>query len=94
MMLCGPIRATWCGLSSSGLGTGVARAAVVDPDDEEPIHARLHDLIGRLEYAHERFAHGYVAIDLAPATSHEPLRTGLTALGNAAEIEWFDPLPV
>ena len=75
-------------------GHGVVRVAVVQPEDEEAIHATLHDLIGRLEYVHEWFAPGYVAIDLAPATSHERLHTGLAALGHAVEIEWFDPLQV
>jgi hypothetical protein len=68
-------------------GHGVIRVAVKQPGDVDALHLQLHDLLGRLEYLHEWFAPGYVAIDVEPARSNDELYAGLAALGEAVEIE-------
>lgn len=68
-------------------GNGVVRVAVKHRDDVEAVHLRLHDLLGKLEYLHEWFTPGYVAVSLEPGTSHDEFFTGLAALGDAVEIE-------
>jgi hypothetical protein len=68
-------------------GNGLVRVAVKRPEDLEAMHVRLHDLIGRLEYLCEWFAPGYVAVNLEPDRIHDELFAGLTALGEAVEVE-------
>lgn len=68
-------------------GNGVVRVAVKRREDVEAMHLRLHDLLGKLEYLHEWFAPGYVAVSLEPGRSHDEFFTGLAALGDDVEVE-------
>jgi hypothetical protein len=68
-------------------GNGVVRVAVKRAEEAEPVHVRLHDLLGRLEYLCEWFAPGYVAVNLEPARTHDELFAGLSSLGAAVEVE-------
>jgi hypothetical protein len=68
-------------------GNGVVRVAVKRREDVDAIHLRLHDLLGKLEYLHEWFAPGYVAVSLEPGRSHAEFFGDLAALGDAVEVE-------
>jgi len=68
-------------------GHGVVRIAVKRPEESEVMHARLHDLLGRLEYLCEWFAPGYVAVNLEPGQTHDELFDGLSSFGAAVEVE-------
>lgn len=68
-------------------GNGVVRIAVKRREDVDSVHLRLHDLLGRLEYLHEWFAPGYVAVSVEPGRSHDELFEGLAALGDALDLE-------
>lgn len=68
-------------------GNGVVRVAVKHGDDVDAMHLRLHDLLGKLEYLHEWFAPGYVAVSLEQGRSHDEFFEGLAALGDAVEVE-------
>jgi hypothetical protein len=68
-------------------GNGVVRVAVKRRDDVEAVHLRLHDLLGKLEYLHEWFAPGYVAVSLEPGRSHDEFFAGLAVLGDAVEVD-------
>ena len=68
-------------------GNGVVRIAVKRRDDVDAVHVRLHDLLGRLEYLHEWFAPGYVAVSLEPGTSHVEFFEGVAALGEVVDVE-------
>jgi hypothetical protein len=68
-------------------GNGVVRVAVKSRDDVEAVHLRLHDLLGKLEYLHEWFAPGYVAVSLEAGGSHDEFFGGLALLGDAVEVD-------
>jgi hypothetical protein len=68
-------------------GNGVVRVAVKHRDDVDAVHLRLHDLLGKLEYLHEWFARGYVAVSLEPGKSHNEFFAGLATLGDAVEVD-------
>ncbi len=68
-------------------GNGVVRVAVGRREDVDAMHLRLHDLLGKLEYLHEWFAPGYVAVSLEPGRSHDEFFAGLAELGDAVEVE-------
>ena len=68
-------------------GNGVARVAVTRRDNEHEVHAKVHDLLGRLEYLYEWYATGYVAVSLDNAFPHDELFVGLAALGDAVAVE-------
>jgi hypothetical protein len=68
-------------------GNGVVRVAVKRRDNIDAVHLRLHDLLGKLEYLHEWFAPGYVAVSLEPGVSHDEFFEGLAALGDAVDVE-------
>jgi hypothetical protein len=54
---------------------------------QEAVHLRLHDLLGKLEYLHEWFAPGYLAVSLEPGRAHDEFFAGLAALGDAVEVD-------
>ena len=68
-------------------GNGVIRVAIKRPEDDESVHVRLHDLLGRLEYLCEWFASGYVAVNVEPERVHDELFAGLDELGGSVEVE-------
>jgi len=68
-------------------GNGVVRVAVRRREDVDAVHLRLHDLLGKLEYLHEWFAPGYVAVSLEMGRSHVEFFDGLAELGDAVEVE-------
>ncbi len=68
-------------------GNGVVRVAVRHREDVDAVHLRLHDLLGKLEYLHEWFAPGYVAVSLEPGRSHDEFFAGLNELGDAVEVD-------
>jgi hypothetical protein len=68
-------------------GNGVVRVAVRHREDVAAMHLRLHDLLGKLEYLHEWFAPGYVAVSLEPGRPHDEFYAGLAELGDAVEVE-------
>jgi hypothetical protein len=68
-------------------GNGVARVAITRRDSEHEVHAKVHDLLGRLEYLCEWYETGYVAVSLDNAFPHDELFVGLAALGDAVAVE-------
>lgn len=68
-------------------GNGVVRVAVKHHDDVNAMHLRIHDLIGRLEYLHEWFAPGYVAVSLEPERPHEEFFAGLAEVNDAIDVD-------
>jgi len=68
-------------------GNGVVRVAVKRREDVDAMHLRIHDLLGKLEYLHEWFAPGYVAVSLEAGRSHDEFFAGLAALGDSVEVE-------
>jgi Domain of unknown function (DUF4265) len=68
-------------------GNGVVRVAVKRREDVEAMHPRIHDLLGKLEYLHEWFAPGYVAVSLEAERSHDEFFKGLASLGDFVEVD-------
>jgi hypothetical protein len=68
-------------------GNGVARVAIKPDADVSLVHGQIHDVLRQLEYWHEWFAEGYVAINLDSDKIHDELFSQLGKLGELVEVE-------